>query len=640
MVSTAHYIIAFLFVPLLERVFHYLGLFHRKQSIYKVENIKKTNNDMLWGIFFAIPLILPRLFLYSHKFFFISDAIIPALRGILSDGIFGFLAGYIISRLVNLDRLRYFFWIYFLLLGSFNMENIRVNWGNLDIRDFDQSITSEFINGSVLTPGVLIIVLINLAASLFFFKFIKSSVIKKKIHFEKKIAVYRFKFTLSLSMLLLGFSVLIVYNPAGSGFSWSRYSFFEENIRVLYDNNFKNVNDSIKIPDEIKKNLYEVDLSGKKITDFPKKNTNILLIFIESISYKSLTSGLMNKTLKYGKSNILYPKFITMQRHTNRGLFSTLCGQYPNLVHTEFRKPDIFSTSTKRIECLPGTLRGLGYQTTFLQAANLVFMQKNRLMSKMGYEEIYGDEDLKNIDKKYSRNGWGVDDRTLYEQTFLKIEELDKKKQPWFLTVLTSGTHHPYNNVPGVLHGNYDISAHYSDTHLAVLLNKIKKMHYDENLLIILTTDESHFGSAHPLNMFTDPQSMERSSFLVNNHGLLIVDPPGDMMPVESEDIFAQVDIPASILDFLGYPEKIKAGRSIFRNYVMKPRSLIFGNHYSKEFFFLNGRTIYHCFTGFNCKTKTLNIEDFPENNIIGNADEINIQIIKSIIRANDWINQ
>jgi phosphoglycerol transferase MdoB-like AlkP superfamily enzyme len=586
-----------------------------------------SNEAFLWGLFFALPMVLPRFYLYASDYDQVSDIVETALRGVLSDGLVAFFVGYSLSLLTKHKGIKAVLWTPFLLLGSFNMENIRVNVGNLDLRDFDQSVHLEFIDGSVMSVRVILGVIVNLIMSILIFKGIQKYFEFKKFHIEKTLKIHKVNLSFTFFSIAAILMVLVSFNPVQRGFSWIRYGFFEENLRISTETFGDNIRTSgtAYLPEDLKARLYEINLNAEKIVEYPKQKPNILLVFVESISHTTLMSGFMPEIKKYGQSNLLYSQYIGLQKHTNRGLFSTLCGEYPNIVRTEFRKPDIFLTKGLPHPCLPQNLKNLGYQTEFLQAARLSFMQKNRLMKKMGYEKIVGDDSLRKGETIYGRNGWGVDDRSLYEYAYSEIKLLNEKSKPWFLSVLTAGTHHPFN-VPGNNNSSYESAVRYSDKYLAELVRKLKKDGIDKNTLIILTTDEAQWS--------------DRGAGFDNfaaNHGYLIIDPPGENKQKLQSDIFSQADIPASIMDYLGYPDKVYYGRSLFRDYKGKKRTLIFGNHYIKESYFLDQDHLLRCAMPYNCTHYKLVNNNFPISRPVGPAKKEDIETLKKIVKFNDW---
>ena len=76
-------------------------------------------------------------------------------------------------------------------------------------------------------------------------------------------------------------------------------------------------------------------------------------------------------------------------RRTNRGLYSGLCGELPNLQVGVPKMTAYLDGGTR--ECLPKVLRRNGYRTVYLQAAPLAFMLKDQFMRKAGFEELIGD---------------------------------------------------------------------------------------------------------------------------------------------------------------------------------------------------------------------------------------------------------
>ncbi len=68
-------------------------------------------------------------------------------------------------------------------------------------------------------------------------------------------------------------------------------------------------------------------------------------------------------------------------------------------------------------------------------------MSKDLFMPKIGFSQVYGEEWFS---QAYARNQWGIDDRAYFEQSLQMLRTLQAERKPWFLTLLTVGTHHPY----------------------------------------------------------------------------------------------------------------------------------------------------------------------------------------------------
>ena len=129
-----------------------------------------------------------------------------------------------------------------------------------------------------------------------------------------------------------------------------------------------------------------------------------------------------------------------------------LCADYPRLTDGTLITQELLSDpSAASRDTLPNILARNGYSTTYLQAAGLRFMDKDRFMKLIGFEEIEGEEWFDHTPPTFFTY-WGINDRDFFLQSLKKIEALNEKRRergaqgeasPWFLTLLTVGTHHP-----------------------------------------------------------------------------------------------------------------------------------------------------------------------------------------------------
>jgi hypothetical protein len=277
-------------------------------------------------------------------------------------------------------------------------------------------------------------------------------------------------------------------------------------------------------------------------------------------------------------------KYISNQRQTNRGLYSVLCGRYPNLA-TKAAKTDIVNSFGTRYPCLPRILNDSGYRTVFMQSAELGFMRKDLFATAAGFDEFFGDKDY---GPAHSRTDWGVDDLTLYENARTKMSELRTQDKPWFLTLLTSGTHQPYNNPDGP--DTHEASITYADKAISKLLQWAAEDDLLKDTLFIVSSDEASTGTTLDIKNLI---SSNWAPFVVFDDQ---IDARGN------ESVFSHVDVPLSVLDYLSLPvPEHLYGRSIFRNY-QTPRTIYFANVYTGLIFSLTGdREIIACNRSIKC---------------------------------------
>src|SRR5690606_17596307 len=97
--------------------------------------------------------------------------------------------------------------------------------------------------------------------------------------------------------------------------------------------------------------------------------------------------------------------------------------------------------------CLPALLNAAGYHTVYMQGANLGFQNKDKVMTAMKFSEVLGNQELTQ-GRRFSE--WGLADASLFDHARKKIEAQEQAHpgKPWMLSLLTVGTHHPYNVDP------------------------------------------------------------------------------------------------------------------------------------------------------------------------------------------------
>ena len=319
------------------------------------------------------------------------------------------------------------------------------------------------------------------------------------------------------------------------------------------------------------------NLDGEPVTPVGRPGRNVLLVFIEGLSggylpdnvraHKTFVGPRMIRLNELARQGLSYRTFIVHQRRTNRGLYAGLCGELPNLRGGVPKMTSYIDGGTR--VCLPHVLRDAGYRTVYLQAAPLAFMLKDQFMPLAGFDEVYGHDWFP---KAYVRSVWGIDDRAYFEQSLEMVDRLEESGQPWFLTLLTVGTHHPT-----ILPQNFEThkpirfsrAVSYADQALDGFIRGLRERGVFDNTLVIITSDESRGISA---------RRDEMTAALTQSWGFLVaLVPEGTRMA--TMEAFGLMDISISVLDYLGLGEKGAHffGRSLFRTYDTG-RYLFFGN--------------------------------------------------------------
>lgn len=309
------------------------------------------------------------------------------------------------------------------------------------------------------------------------------------------------------------------------------------------------------------------DLSGSPVISFPGGSRdagdqpNILFVVLEGWDRYIMEAGHTPNLESLAERGLFFPNVIAHQVQTNRGLYSILCGDYPNLLLTD-AKPDIIGEFGAARRCLPEMLAERGYRTVFMQSANLGFMRKDRFAAAAGFAEIYGEE---HYAASATRTNWGVDDGTLMRDAFEKITRLSDGSAPWMVTLLTSGTHPPYA-IPGSYREHSGVDRRerafrFADKITGQLVEELRASGQLENTWVFILTDEA--STKYAPEVAAD--YIEFMSEYYNRAPAIVLAPgrPSLRLP----GFYGLKDIMISVLDLLGPVEPEVRGRSLFREY-------------------------------------------------------------------------
>jgi hypothetical protein len=584
---------------------------NKKTKILYQKNIRRMMT-------FFVPVIVGRIFIliFSPELYYSSIMdVFYIIRGIVSDllptAIFGYVVSFIPSK-----KIIWGLWLLTCFISASNAEHIIVNLGNIDFRYTLLAASTDFFSGSVFSLRVNLLVFSNIFISFSIIKMIKrwkkynsanASELTGFLQILKKTTPY-------LSFLLLGLLVLPMNYAV---FPCVQMGIVEENIKKTYYNLYVEwFHKKQNLTDDIRNKLFGKDLNAPLLIPRAFDKPNILLVLLESIGHGTLESGMMPNMEKYAAENIYYPRYMISQKQTNRGLYNVLCGDYPNLVHYK-AKPDLIEQHGKK--CLPVVLSNNKYSTIFMQSSPLDFMNKKDNMPKAGFKKVTGSESYTNV---LGRTAWGVDDRTLY---YAALDEIKKTNDPWFMTLLTVGTHHPYRPKEGEK-SSYETAVRYADKAIKEFLDNLEKEGKLNNTLVIITSDESH----GPLNNGTIP-------LIARNHSFVIMKPPGKPVKKIEEDLFAASDMMISIADYLGLQTEKMIGRSFFRDYNREDRNLVFGNTYAGVFYYLYGNNLNVCNYDYDCSHYTLKGKFLEDYTFKKEGVKKIPEIMQAIVQYNDW---
>lgn len=320
--------------------------------------------------------------------------------------------------------------------------------------------------------------------------------------------------------------------------------------------------------------LRELDLDAASLVGERGRAQNVLLVILEGLSgsyhpeiarAKGITTEpiVMKGLAAQTADAMLLPDFQVHSVQTIRGEYAALCGDFSKFSMKTPKAYELQANPERARDCLPAQLAGHGLTTHYLQGAGLAFMNKDRIMPLIGFQETHGSEWFSDPDPYPFE--WGASDLAFLRGARKYVAGLRTAGTPWMLTLLTVGTHQPYAVPPEIearYPGKLEASVAMLDQAVAEFLQGLRDDGVLEDTLIIITSDESHgtpageWGTSWGLGAVLAPEQARLPRFKGDSYGL--------------------VDLEASILDYLGLPAPAAIiGRSLFRDYQGRGRTML-----------------------------------------------------------------
>ncbi len=224
----------------------------------------------------------------------------------------------------------------------------------------------------------------------------------------------------------------------------------------------------------------------------PTTRKNVVVLYLEGLSQASIANGEMTVLEDLSETGVMYTRHFSHQLITANGLYSTLTGQLPRFVgpSTSLTWFEMEDDDPEVVTALPRQLASLGYNTSFVQSANLAYMAKDEQLPRLGFDAISGAD---RFGTWYARNGWGVDDLTLLEGVMDEIDQFPAG-EPWMIAALTTGTHAPYNVpadfLPDAPTERYR-ALRWLDAAIGQFVDGLRDRGLLDDTIVVITSDES-----------------------------------------------------------------------------------------------------------------------------------------------------
>jgi lipoteichoic acid synthase len=313
------------------------------------------------------------------------------------------------------------------------------------------------------------------------------------------------------------------------------------------------------------------DISGATPTEMENR-PNVLMVLLESVRHDVLGAYRSDETNTpthtpfldaFAKQAQVVERAYTTIPHTSKALVGIYCGTFPRF------EPAITEALPQGLDtpCLPQLLATAGYSSAHFQTAPAAFEHRTQLLENMGFDYFTTQENF--LDGPWERFGYlGLDDRAMMAPAINWMKKQRQAEKPFFASLLTIATHHPYSypgNVKAVsdpreAYQAYVGALRYTDTMLEALFSALEQEGLLENTMVIITGDHGEgFGEHGQL-------AHNGTAYEEGKRVPLLIRAPGAAPPTGRIDGLRQhIDILPTVLEAAGVAvQGTLAGKSLW----------------------------------------------------------------------------
>jgi lipoteichoic acid synthase len=230
----------------------------------------------------------------------------------------------------------------------------------------------------------------------------------------------------------------------------------------------------------------------------PARRPSFLFVVLES-TRRDLLNAYTHRGSKMpfvdelAKEGIVVDDAYTTVSHTTKALVGIHCGMHPVMA---MRLVEAIPGKLP-LRCLPELLGEAGYETAFFQSAGN-FEHRRDLTENLEFQHRFVPTN-KDV-QEFARSGYlGWEENALVEPV---VTWITSREGPYFATLLTLSTHHPYHSPTGgrppsmsEARGYYDSAARYVDGVLRRLFERLAKSGALDDTVVVVTGDHGEaFG--------------------------------------------------------------------------------------------------------------------------------------------------
>lgn len=325
---------------------------------------------------------------------------------------------------------------------------------------------------------------------------------------------------------------------------------------------------------EDKKKLYDPIHKGSQAHKL-QDNLNVMVIILESFGNEWLGKKMNGPYTPFLDSLIDHSLYFSNAFANGKKSIEAvpaIFGSIPSLLDNPYISSHY---GMNQIESLPKLLKEKGYSSAFYHGATNGSMKFDVFASHAGFDKYIGRNEYNNED--HTDDTWGVLDEYFMPWTAKSITK--ELKEPFIANLFTISSHHPYfvpekhrDRLPKGPHPMGQ-SVAYGDMSLRLFFEAAKKQPWYENTLFVLCADHTPAGNKLK---YTQRIGMYQIPILFFH--------PENKIPAENNDqLFNQIDIMPTILDYVGYDSHYYA----FGNSFFSKRKPFVINYISNTYHFL-----------------------------------------------------
>ena len=307
---------------------------------------------------------------------------------------------------------------------------------------------------------------------------------------------------------------------------------------------------------------------NKQVHSTLPKNTNVVVLILESFgtnyagpnspkSYSPFLDSLLQKGLFF--------EYAVANGRTSMDAVPAILAGMPSWL------PESYILSpycSNQLNSLPQILKSKGYKTSFYHGAKEGSMSFKSFTKAIGVDTYKGMESYPN--QAHFDGNWGIWD---HHMLHFFGSELQKVKQPFFSTIFTLSSHHPYK-VPAAFKAKLKKGPEplcktisYTDFSLRRFFKRYQNESWFKNTLFVITAD--HVGPTRQRQF----QTLDWRYHIP----IAFYHPALDIPKPAKGVVFQQIDIMPTLLDLLGYEKSpYQLGSSCFE--VNQGQKMVYDN--------------------------------------------------------------